>query len=97
MSRLWGNETVKVSKGIRHQAMVDNGDAPHEELVGNNGADTAADLGRLRQRDGAITARRALIRVRRHWCPIMLELHKFMVAISRIRRHGLGCHDLGQR
>ena len=86
MSRLWGNETVKVIKGKGHatQAMVDNGDAPHEDLIGNDGADTAADLGRLRQRDGAITARRALIRVRRHWYPIMLELHKFMVAISRI-------------
>ena len=31
-----------------------------EDLVGNNGADAAADLGRLRQQDAVITARRDL-------------------------------------
>ena len=64
--------------------LVDKGDARHDDLVGNDGADTAADWGRLRQQDGVISARRALIRVRLHWYLIMLELHKFMVAISRI-------------
>ena len=41
---------MKVSKVKGHatQAMVDNGEARHEDLVGNDGADTAADLGRLR-------------------------------------------------
>ena len=55
-----------------------------EDLIGNDGADTAADLRRLRQQDDVITARRDLLRTRRHWYPIMLELHKFMVAIPRI-------------
>ena len=64
--------------------MVDNGDVRQEDLIGNDGADTAADLGRLRQQDTVITARLALFRARRHWYPIMLELHKFMVATSRI-------------
>ena len=64
--------------------LVDKGDARHDDLVGNDGADTAADWGRLRQQDGVISARRALIRIRLHWYLIMLELHKFMVAISRI-------------
>ena len=75
-------DTVKVSKVKGHatQAMVDNGDVRLEDLIGNNGADTAADLGRLRQKDDVIAARRALLRARRHWYPIMLELHKFMVA-----------------
>ena len=41
-------------------------------------------LGRLRQHDDVITARRDLLRVRRFWDPIILDLHKFMVAISRI-------------
>ena len=59
--------------------MVDNGN-----LIGNDGADTAADLCRLRQQDDVITAGRALLRTRCHWYPIMLELHKFMVAVSRI-------------
>ena len=51
---------------------------------GNNGADAAADLGRLRQQDDVITARSDLLRVRRFWYPIILDLHKFMIAISRI-------------
>ena len=38
----------------------------------------------MRQKDEVITARRALIRARSHWYPIMLDLRKFMVAISRI-------------
>ena len=72
--------------------MVDNGDVRHEDFIGNSGADTAADLGRLRQKDSVIAARRALIRVRRHWYLIMLELHKVMVPFSRIEsaRDGYG-------
>ena len=83
---LRGMDTVKVSKVNGHavQAMVDNGDVRSEDLVGNKGADTAADLGRLRQQDDVITGRRDFLRVRRHWYPIKLDLHKFMVAISRI-------------
>ena len=64
--------------------MVASGDVRVEDLVGNNGADAAADLGRLRQHDDVITARRDLLRVRRFWYPIMHDLHKFVVAISRI-------------
>ena len=47
---------MKVSKVKGHAtlAMVDNGDARYEDLIGNNGADTAADLGRFRQQDGVI-------------------------------------------
>ena len=83
---LRGMDTVKVSKVEGHatQAMVDNGDVRLEDLVGNKGADTAADLGRLRQQDDVITARRDLLRARRYWYPISLDLHKFNVAISRI-------------
>ena len=79
-------DTVEVSKVKGHatQAMVDNGDVRIGDLVGNNGADAAADLGKLRQQDDVITARRDLLRVRRYWYPIILDLHKFMVAISRI-------------
>ena len=81
-----GFDTVQVSKVKGHatRAMVNNGDVRFEDLVGNNGADAAADLGRLRQHDDVITARRDLLRVRRFWYPIIFDLHKFMVAISRI-------------
>ena len=68
---------MKVSKvkGHASRPMVDNGDVRLEDLIGNDGADTAADLGRLRQQDDVITAGRALLRARRHWYPIMLDLH----------------------
>ena len=48
---LRGTDTDKVSKVEGHatRAMVDDGDVRLEDLVGNNGADAAADLGRLRQ------------------------------------------------
>ena len=61
---LRGFDTVQVSKVKGHatRAMVDNGDVRLEDLVGNNGADAAADLGRLRQQDDVITARRDLLR-----------------------------------
>ena len=86
MLSLRGFDTIKVSsvKGHAIRAMVDNGDVRFEDLVGNNGADAAAVFGRLRQHDAVITARRDLLRVRRHWYPIILDLHKVMVAISRI-------------
>ena len=55
MLRLRGFDTVKVSKVKGHatRAMVDNGDVRLEDLVGNSGADAAADFGRLRQHDGS--------------------------------------------
>ena len=86
MLSLRGFDTVKVSKVEGHatRAMVDSGDVRLEDLVGNNGAGAAAGLGRLRQQDAVITARRDLLRVRRFWYPIILDLREFMVAISRI-------------
>ena len=80
MLSLLGFDTVQVSKVKGHatRAMVDNGDVRLDDLVGNNGADAAADLGRLRQQDDVITARRDLLRVRRFWYPIIFDLHKFM-------------------
>ena len=86
MLSLRGFDTVQVSKVKGHatRAMVDSGHVRLEDLVGNNGADAAAHLGRLRQQDDVIIARRDLLRVRRLWYPIVLDLHRFMVAISRI-------------
>ena len=45
MISLRGEGTMKVSKVTGHatQTMVDKGDARHEDLVGNDGADKAAD------------------------------------------------------
>ena len=43
-------DTVKVSKVKGHvtQAMVDTGDVRLQDLIGNDGADTAADLGQVK-------------------------------------------------
>ena len=57
------------------------GDVRNDDRVGNVGAGMAADLGRLRQKDEFVTARRALIPARSHWFSVMLR--KFMVAMSR--------------
>ena len=59
--------------------MVDSGDVRLEDLVGNNGADAAADLGRLRQQDAVITARRDLLRVHRF---IVFGTPSFLISIN---------------
>ena len=49
---------------------------------GNSEADAAADLSRRHQSEILIDARRRLLKVRSHWYPIMLDLHRFMVAVA---------------
>ena len=85
MLSLRGFDSVKVSKVKGHatRAMVDNCDVRLEDLLGSNGADTAADLGRLRLHDDVITARRDLLRVRRLWYTIMLDLHRLLFLVLR--------------
>ena len=51
---------------------------------GNAEADTAADLGRRHQPDVLVDARRWLLRTRSHWYPIMLDLHRCMIAVARV-------------
>ena len=51
---------------------------------GNAEADTAADLGRRHQSEILIDARRRLLKARSHWYPIMLDLHRFMIAIAGV-------------
>ena len=47
-------------------------------------ADAAADSGRRHQSEVLIDARRRLLKVRSHWYPIMLQLHKFMIAVAGV-------------
>ena len=49
---------------------------------GNAEADAAAELGRRHQSEILIDARRRLLQARSHWYPIMLDLHRFMVAVA---------------
>ena len=55
-----------------------------EDRFGNHEADAAADLGRKSQSQQLIDARRDLFTARDLWYPILGQLHRFMVAISRV-------------
>ena len=74
MIRTRGRETVRVTevKGHAEDADVQHGRVRLLDQQGNAEADTAAD------------ARRRLLKARSHWYPIMLDLHRFMIAIARV-------------
>ena len=59
-----------------------------EDQLGNAEADTAADLGRRHQSEILIDAWGRLLYVRSHWYPIMLLLHRFIIAVSRVGKGG---------
>ena len=86
MIRTRGRDTVRVTKVKVHAEDVDvqQGRLRLVDQQGNAEADTAADLGRRHQSDVLIDARRRLLRTRSHWYPIMLDLHRFMIAIARV-------------
>ena len=50
---------VSKAKGYADQFVVDDGSVRLEDFIGNDGADTAADFCRLRQKNGVVNARRA--------------------------------------
>ena len=85
MIRTRGRETVRVTKvkGHAEDADVQQGRVRLVDQQGNAEADTAADLGRRHQSEVLIDARRRLLKARSHWYPIMLDLHRFMMAIAR--------------
>ena len=85
MLRYRSARSVKVSKVKGHATdrMVAEGKVRREDKEGNDAADVAADIGRLRQPEAVIDARRNLLRVKKEWYPRMLSLHRFMVAIAR--------------
>ena len=81
-----GRKTVRVTdvKGHAEDADVEQGRVQLEDQLGNAEADTAADLGRRHQSEVLIAARRRLLKVRSHWYPIMLQLHRFIIAVARV-------------
>ena len=84
--RLRGGRTVRVCrvKGHATEDMVARGMVRRADLVGNNLADDAADLGRRRQNDGVSTARRICVQACHFWHPLMLDLHRYFIAVARI-------------
>ena len=82
MLHLRGLDTVRISKvkGHAEEAMVLHGRVREDDRLGNNAADEAADFGRRRVGN---TARRNLSGVCSRWYPVLLDLHRFFIAVSR--------------
>ena len=81
MIRTRGRETVRVTKVKGHAEVVD---VRLLDQRWNSEADTAADSGRRHQSEVLIDARRRLLKGRSLWYPIMLDLHRFMIAVARV-------------
>ena len=81
-----GRDTVRVTKVKGHAEDVDvqQGRVRLVDKQGNAEADVAADLGRRHQDEILIDARRRLLGARSHWYPIMVDWHRFMIAIARV-------------
>ena len=89
-----GLDTVRISKvkGHADDAMVLHGQVRQDDRLGNDAADEAADFGRRRVSPAVIDARRNLSGVCARWYPIILDFHRFFMAISRavVNHDGLG-------
>ena len=83
MLHLRGLDTVKFSKVKDHadEGMVLDGRA--RRSTGNDAANEAADFGRRRVGNAVIDARRNLSGVCGRWYPVLLDFHRFVIAISR--------------
>ena len=85
MLQLRGLDTVKVSKfkGHADEGMVLDGRVREVDRLGNDAADEAADFGRRRVGDAVFDAHRNLSGVFGCWYHVILDLHRFFIAISR--------------
>ena len=85
MLRLRGPDTVRISKvkGHADEAMVLLGLVRQSDRFGDRAADDAANFGRRRVVNAVIDARRNLSGVCGRWYPVLLDLHRFFIAISR--------------
>ena len=81
-----GRDTAGVTKVKGHDTGedVEHGRVRLADKVGNAEADAAADVGRRHQFDMLKDAMRKLLKVRNHWYTIMLQLHRFMIAVARV-------------
>ena len=70
-------------KGHAAEGLVRGGRVRELDKVGNDMADRAADLGRRRVGAGVMDARRNLSNACRSWYPVLGDLHRFFIAISR--------------
>ena len=70
-------------KGHADEGMVSDGRVRELDRLGDNAADEGADFGRGRVGPAVIDARRNLSGVCGRWYPVILDLHRFFIAISR--------------
>ena len=93
MLHLRGLDTVRISKvkGHADEGMVLDGLVRELDRFGDSAADDAADFGRRRVSNAVIDTRRNLSGVCGRWYPVVLDLHRFFIAISR----GVFNHDGG--
>ena len=72
--------------------MFQHGQVRREDRLGNDATDEAADIGRRRVSLAVIDARRNLSGVCSRWYPVILDLHRFFIAISRavVNHDGFG-------
>ena len=82
---LRGRDTVMISKvkGHADEGMVLDGRVHEVDRLGNDALGEAADFGRRRVSLAVIDARRNLSGVCGRWYPVILDLHRFFIAISR--------------
>ena len=94
MIDLRGSNTVRVTKvkGHADEGLVAAGRVRELDRLGNNAADEAADFGRGRVGPAVLYARRNLSGVCGRWYPVILDLHRFFIAISRavVNHDGFG-------
>ena len=85
MIHLRGFDTVQSTevKGYADEGMVLDGRVREHDRIGNNAADEAADFGRRRFGNAVIDARRKLSGACGRWYPVLLDLHRFFIAVSR--------------
>ena len=71
--------------------MVAVGRVRVEDRIGNDLADGAADFGRRRVSDLIIDVRRRFLSTCSSWYPVVLEIHRFFIAIARAAVNEDGC------
>ena len=85
MLRLRGLDTARITKvkGHADEGMILDGRVWEVDKAGNDAADEVADFGRRSVGNAVIDARRNFFGVCGRWYPVILDLHRFIIAISR--------------
>ena len=85
MLHLGGRDKVRITKvkGHADDTMVLDGRVGEGDRLGSGAADEAADFGRRRVSPAVIDARRNLSGICGRWYPVILDLHRIFIAISR--------------